>query len=335
MLVHIIMSTLLLLLLGGGWVISMAVVLLALLSLSIAAAYKMRWHEAPLPWMIGRFLTYKTGVRVSVRGVTLRSLQFAVESDTQTHAIATAEHIVVANPPGFSAALPLSTVGHVEILFDPWSFFTPSVFVQHIHVEDVEVHLERRDGLNNTRALRVLMDTRKRARRAGQPVPLLGYPDDNTLSNIIATGAQTGTTAVMLPRISTGAGARGGGGGGGGIISSTSESDDSDSSHDEHLDDDGGGGGGGGLRSRMAGKAAAAAKKAKAAASSALSRCVCGIPLSLFHSLYLSCSLCLICAFSLAYAFSARTLSFSLSLCLQACLPPLLHTFLSCQERCV
>ena len=88
----------------------------------------------------------------------------------RTHAMVVIENISLENPPGYSSH-PLCEVSSVEVLFDPLSFFSQSVLVQSIHVQDVEVYLERRNGLNNTKALRQLIDMRKRARRAGREAP--------------------------------------------------------------------------------------------------------------------------------------------------------------------
>ena len=138
----------------------------------------------------------------------------------------------------------------------------------------LQVHLERRDGLNNTRALRMLIDARKRARRAGRSVPLLGYPPDfpDQTSPPASGAAPSSAASPMLPARTP---ARELGPHDGVIISSTSESEDSDSSQDDLVEDVAEG-----LhrkekekiRTYMAGRAAAAAKKAKAAAQSAMAR---------------------------------------------------------------
>jgi len=133
------------------------------------------------------------------------------------------------------------------------------------------VHLERRDGLNNTKALRLLIDARKRARRGGRAVPLLGYPPDpddqpRQAANCAASSAACPTLPAATPARNLAPHEDG--------IFSTSESGDSDSSQDDLVDDDGAedphrkek------LAKYMAGRAAAAAKKAKAAAHSAMMR---------------------------------------------------------------
>jgi hypothetical protein len=142
MFVAVFAGTIVLLLLGGGWLIVVLAALLVLLALAVVAAYAVRWHELPLPWLLSRFLTYKTGVRVAVGTVRVRALQSAgragAHAAAQTHAVATAEHIVVDNPPGY-ATRPLSVVGSVEVLFNPWSVLSASVHVQSIHIEAVQV----------------------------------------------------------------------------------------------------------------------------------------------------------------------------------------------------
>jgi hypothetical protein len=149
MLHAILTGTSLVLLLGGGWLIWLFLLSVFLILLSTKVVYTLRWHEKPLCWMFSKFLTNKTGVRVSVKSVTLRTLesrsQIGVGTgrvEEHTHAVFMAEEIAVSNPPGFSAH-PLSTVGSVQVHFDPWSIFSPSVVVQSIHIEDVELHLER------------------------------------------------------------------------------------------------------------------------------------------------------------------------------------------------
>ncbi len=149
-------------------------------------------------------------------------------------------------------------MGRAQVLFDPVSVFAPSALVQSIHMEDVVVHLERRDGVNNTRALRLLMDVRKRARRAGEPVPELGYPS--------AVAARPSSSARASSRLSQAEDA---------ILSSTSESGDSDTSLEDLLDEDASQGQGGQhakLRSLVAETASEAARRACAAASNALTR---------------------------------------------------------------
>ena len=76
---------------GGGWLVVHVCGLAVGLALLGAVLYRLRWHELALPWMLGRFLTYKTGVRVTVESVTLRSLQ----SHDRRHAVVMAEHIEV------------------------------------------------------------------------------------------------------------------------------------------------------------------------------------------------------------------------------------------------
>jgi hypothetical protein len=132
------------------------------------------------------------------------------------------------------------------------------------------VHLERRDGLNNTKALRLLIDARKRARRGGRSVPLLGYPQDLEYQPRQAANCAASSSAACptLPAITP---ARNLAPHEDGIFS-TSESGDSDSSQDDLVDDDGAEDPHGKekLAKYMAGRAAAAAKKAKAAAHSAM-----------------------------------------------------------------
>ena len=131
--------TIVLLLLGGGWLIAVLAVLLLLLGIAAVGAYTVRWHELPLPWLLSRFMTYKTGVRVHVGTVTLRLLRSAGgQAGAQTHAMGTAENIVVDNPPGFSSR-PLCIVGSVDVCFDPWSLLERSVLVQSLHIEAVQV----------------------------------------------------------------------------------------------------------------------------------------------------------------------------------------------------
>jgi hypothetical protein len=160
----------------------------------------------------------------------------------------------IANPPGYSACA-LSSVGRVQVLLDPWSVFAPSALVQSIHMEDIVVHLERHNGVNNTRALRMLMDVRKRARRAGEPVPLLGYP--SAVTSRLSSSARASSGASQAEDA---------------IISSTSESDDSDTSVEDLDEDACHGRGHGNLRSLVAETASEAASWACAAASNALTR---------------------------------------------------------------
>ena len=117
-------------------------------------------------------------------------------------------------------------------------------------------------------ALRQLIDMRKRARRAGQPVPLLGYPQDPPLLRApdrasaetpVPAGLPASSAKTRVVESSS-------------IISSSSESGDSDSGQEDLGDEEAGAGGHANLRSRMAGRAAAAAKMATAAAASALTR---------------------------------------------------------------
>lgn len=131
--------TIVLLLLGGGWLIGVLGVMLVLLGFAVVGAYTVRWHELPLPWLLSHFMTYKTGVRVHIGSVTLRLLRSAGgQAGAQTHAMGTAENIVVDNPPGFSAR-PLCMVGSVDVCFDPWSLLERSVLVQSLHIEAVQV----------------------------------------------------------------------------------------------------------------------------------------------------------------------------------------------------
>lgn len=207
--------------------------------------------------MLSKFLTYKTGVLCNVNSVTLRPIQSIAPAGgagghraSTTYAIVMAEKISVSNPPGYSTHM-LSTVGSIEVLFDPWSLFSQSVFVQSIHIQKIEVYLERINGINNTRSLRVLMDTRKRARRAGQPVPPLGYPQGQInmkLPTAFSSTSSHHTHAALHTHTASAQRA------GGVISSSSSESEDSDSSQDDGVLEEEGGHRN--LRSLMAGTAA-------------------------------------------------------------------------------
>jgi hypothetical protein len=134
------------------------------------------------------------------------------------------------------------------------------------------VHLERRDRLNNTKALRLLIDARKRARRGGRSLPLLGYPPDLDDQPRQAANCAASSSAAC-PTLPAATPARNLAPHEDGIFS-TSESGDSDSSQDDLVDDDGAEDPHGKekLAKYMAGRAAAAAKKAKAAAHSAMTR---------------------------------------------------------------
>jgi hypothetical protein len=71
----LVLGIFLLLFAGGLFLVAKIVLVGIVLALLALASYWLNLHEIPLSWMLRRFLTHKTGVRVHVHGVSLRPLR--------------------------------------------------------------------------------------------------------------------------------------------------------------------------------------------------------------------------------------------------------------------